>query len=104
VEDAKGARFKFCFASMDRPFLISAPPYGGGGQVSLEANAAGNPRFQRVADVRRGRTNQVRAAQCSGPTDGRRLHHQRWGPPARGCVSRSSRPTPAGSWLTILSR
>lgn len=39
--DPVGALFKFSFASMERPFLISAPPYGGGGHVALEANAKG---------------------------------------------------------------
>jgi hypothetical protein len=33
------AMFKFNFATPDRPFMIVAPPYGGGGYVSLTANA-----------------------------------------------------------------
>ena len=33
------ATFKFHFASLDRPLLIVAPPYGGGGYVALIANA-----------------------------------------------------------------
>lgn len=32
------ARYSFHFAGPDRPFLISSPPYGGGGYLELEAN------------------------------------------------------------------
>jgi hypothetical protein len=37
--DGSDAVFKFHFASAERPFLISSPPYGGGGHVELFANA-----------------------------------------------------------------
>lgn len=36
--DGKDAEFIFNFASPGAPFLISAPPYGGGGYLSLRAN------------------------------------------------------------------
>ena len=39
--DNRQAIFRFAFASRDLPFLISAPPYGGGGFVALLANAKG---------------------------------------------------------------
>jgi hypothetical protein len=35
------ARFKFFFASPKRPFLITSPPYGGGGYLSLDCDAGG---------------------------------------------------------------
>lgn len=35
------ALFSFAFAQKNRPFLISSPPYGGGGFVGLTANAKG---------------------------------------------------------------
>lgn len=38
---SRDARFRFSFASPDRPFLIASPPYGGGGFVALVANATG---------------------------------------------------------------
>lgn len=39
--DNRQAYFRFAFASRELPFLISAPPYGGGGFVALLANAKG---------------------------------------------------------------
>jgi hypothetical protein len=39
--DNRQAYFKFAFASRDLPFLISQPPYGGGGFVGLMATAKG---------------------------------------------------------------
>lgn len=39
--DNRQATFRFAFASRELPFLISQPPYGGGGFVSLLANAKG---------------------------------------------------------------
>lgn len=41
-EVSKGhAQFRFELASRDRPFLISCPPYGGGGWVSITGSAEG---------------------------------------------------------------
>lgn len=39
--DNRQAYFRFAFASRELPFLISAPPYGGGGFLALLANAKG---------------------------------------------------------------
>jgi hypothetical protein len=36
--DSRDARFRFTFASRERPFIISVPPYGGGGFVGFTAN------------------------------------------------------------------
>lgn len=44
--EARQAEFRFVFASRERPFLISSPPYGGGGFVALVANAKGIVRFE----------------------------------------------------------
>lgn len=38
----EAAEFKFAFASDERPFLISSPPYGGGGYVMLTARPGGD--------------------------------------------------------------
>src|SRR5690606_861057 len=39
--DNRQAYFRFAFASRELPFLISAPPYGGGGFLALLTNAKG---------------------------------------------------------------
>ena len=44
-EDSQ-ALFKFTFAERRRPFLVSAPPYGGGGFVALTANGKGVVSFE----------------------------------------------------------
>lgn len=44
--DNRQAYFKFAFASRDLPFLISQPPYGGGGFVGLMATAKGIVGFE----------------------------------------------------------
>lgn len=44
--DNRQAYFRFAFASRELPFLISAPPYGGGGFVALLANAKGIISFE----------------------------------------------------------
>ena len=44
--DNRQAYFRFAFASRELPFLISAPPYGGGGFVALLANAKGIVGFE----------------------------------------------------------
>ena len=40
------ATFTFSFASPERPFMIVAPPYGGGGYVSVVANPSGIIEFR----------------------------------------------------------
>ena len=40
------ARFTFAFASEERPFLISNPPYGGGGYVILTAEPGGDTHLE----------------------------------------------------------
>jgi hypothetical protein len=44
--DGTDAEFRFCLASARRPFLIAAPPYGGGGFLCLVANADGVKQFE----------------------------------------------------------
>ncbi len=39
--DDRQAQFRFTFATAEKPFLISMPPYGGGGFVGIRANARG---------------------------------------------------------------
>lgn len=41
--DARKSEFGFLFASKERPFLISNPPYGGGGWVAIRCYAGGQP-------------------------------------------------------------
>jgi hypothetical protein len=44
--DDRAAEFRFALASRDRPFLIAAPPYGGGGFVALTATGQGFVSFE----------------------------------------------------------
>lgn len=44
--EARQAEFRFMFASRAKPFLISSPPYGGGGFVALHATAKGIAAFE----------------------------------------------------------
>lgn len=44
--DDRDARFRFTFARRDLPFIISVPPYGGGGFVGFTANAKGITGFE----------------------------------------------------------
>lgn len=39
--DDRQAEFRFTFATATKPFLVSMPPYGGGGFVGIRANARG---------------------------------------------------------------
>jgi hypothetical protein len=44
--DDRSAQFRFAFASRARPFIIAAPPYGGGGFVAMTGNARGIVSFE----------------------------------------------------------
>jgi hypothetical protein len=44
--EPKQAEFRFIFASRARPFIITSPPYGGGGFVALHATGKGIARFE----------------------------------------------------------
>src|SRR5581483_11217242 len=44
--DDRGAEFKFTFASRDKPFMILALPYFGGGFFALTATAKGIASFE----------------------------------------------------------
>lgn len=45
----QAAQFTFAFASAERPFLISSPPYGGGGYVKLTVEPGGGDRQLELA-------------------------------------------------------
>jgi hypothetical protein len=46
-----GAKFGFMFASEERPFLIAAPPYGGGGYFLMETDAGGSIELMQLSFV-----------------------------------------------------